>query len=255
MSLVLSPLIHLPLVNPGDDIAALLFKAIRQQRIEIHSGDILVVTSKIISKAEGRFANLADVKPSERAVEISQTHNKDARLIELILRESRELIRVTRQTIIVEHRLGFICANAGIDHSNVKPGITDADQWYLLLPKEPEKSALLIARFFKEQIGEDIGVIIIDSQGRPWRHGTVGMMIGTAGVPALVDLRGKKDLFGYRLQITQVSAADELAAAASLVMGQADERIPAVHARGFPYDLRSSSIQELIRPKGEDLFR
>jgi coenzyme F420-0:L-glutamate ligase/coenzyme F420-1:gamma-L-glutamate ligase len=255
MSLVLTPLIHLPLINPGDDISGLLIEATRQQDIEIRDGDILAITSKIISKAEGRFANLADVNPSEKAVELSKNHNKDARLIELILQESREVIRVTRQTIIVEHRLGFICANAGIDHSNVKPISSDADEWYLLLPKEPEISARHIQHYFKERMEMNIGVIIIDSQGRPWRHGTVGMTIGTAGVPALVDLRGKKDLFSYRLLITQVSAADELAGASSLMMGQADESIPAVHVRGFPYDLRESSIQELIRAKEEDLFR
>jgi len=255
MSLVLTPLIHLPLINPGDDIAELLIEATRQQEIEIRDGDILAITSKIISKAEGRFTNLADVNPSKKAADLAQIHNKDVRLIELILQESRDVIRVTHQTMIVEHRLGFICANAGIDHSNVKPGASDADQWYLLLPMDPEKTAHQIQCFFKERMRTDIGVIIIDSQGRPWRHGTVGMMIGTAGVPALVDLRGKRDLFGYRLLITQVSAADELAAAASLVMGQADERIPAVHVRGFPYDLRESTIQELIRLKEEDLFR
>jgi len=255
MSLVITPLIHVPLVNPGDNITDLLVNSIKLQNIKILDGDIIVITSKIISKAENRFVNLADVKPSKRAVEISKIHQKDVRLIELILQESREVIRITYNTIIVEHRLGFICANAGIDHSNVSLENRKNGSSYLLLPLDPEGSARRIRNDLKDQFGVNIGVMIIDSQGRPWRQGIIGMMIATAGVPALVDLRGKEDIFGLKLKVTQVAAADELAAASSLIMGQIDEKIPAVHAHGFPYDLRDSSIQEILRPKAEDLFR
>lgn len=255
MGLVLEPILELPFIYSGDNIAEILYSAISQQGIDIQNGDIIAVTSKIISKAEGRFVNLHEVIPSEQAVQISQSHNKDPRLIQLILQESNEIIRISRNTLIVEHKLGFICANAGIDHSNVNPGKKNSELWYLLLPENPEETAQTIKDFINNKLGKEIGVIIIDSQGRPWRHGTVGMTIGIAGVPAVVDLRGKKDLFGYKLRITQVAAADELAAAASLMMGQADEKIPAVHIKGFPYNLRESSINEMIRPKNEDLFR
>ncbi len=190
--------------------------------------------------------------------------SKDARLVELILRESRSILRVRPGTIIVEHRLGFVCANAGIDHSNVQPEVDPkakgqslnvSEDWVLLLPEDPDRSALDIRRKIKIATGNRIGVMIIDSHGRAWRLGTIGMAIGLSGLPGLVDKRGWQDLFGYRLKITVVAAADELAAAASLVMGEAAEGTPAVHVRGFPYPLREGSLKELLRPTEHDLFR
>jgi coenzyme F420-0:L-glutamate ligase/coenzyme F420-1:gamma-L-glutamate ligase len=158
-------------------------------------------------------------------------------------------------TIIVEHKLGFVCANAGIDHSNVA-GLGDStEEWVLLLPEHPDRSAEQIRNDTQSKTGRKIGILIIDSHGRAWRNGTVGVAIGIAGVPGLEDLRGKSDLFNFTLRITQVGAADELAAAASLVMGQAAEGTPVVHVRGFPYPLRDGSMNELIRPKDQDLFR
>ena len=164
-------------------------------------------------------------------------------------------MRVRPGTIIVEHKLGFICASAGIDHSNVLGKDGNPDDWVLLLPEDPDRSALEIRRNIKVATGSRIGVLIIDSHGRAWRIGTIGMAIGISGIPGVVDKRGWKDLFGYRLKITIVAAADELAAAASLVMGEAAEGNPAVHVRGFPYQLRESSLKELIRNKENDLFR
>ena len=239
----------------GDNIAEIILYSIKKQEIHIEDGDILAVTSKIISKAEGRLVNLTEAIPSEKALEIGKKINRDPRLIELILSESKEIVRASEQAIIMEHKLGFICANAGIDHSNVQGKYGNKEDWYLLLPKAPDQSAERIRDYFKEKTEKDIGVIVIDSHSRPWRRGTVGVIIGTSQVPALVDLRGKSDLFGYHLKISEVAAGDELAGSASLMMGQADEKIPAIHVRGFPYLLRDSSLNEVLRPKKLDLFR
>jgi coenzyme F420-0:L-glutamate ligase / coenzyme F420-1:gamma-L-glutamate ligase len=255
MSLVLTPLSGIPLIAPGDDLGEILLKAVEESHQTLDDGDILVVAQKILSKSEGRFANLASIQASARARELAEATNKDARLIELILRESNEVLRYKPGTIIVEHRLGFICANAGIDHSNVS-GEGEADEmWVLLLPENPDNSAEKLRSYLELQTGKKLGVLIIDSHGRAWREGTAGVAIGFSGMPGLVDLRGKPDLFGYTLRVTQVAVADELAAAASLMMGQADEGTPAVHVRGFPYTLREGSLHELLRPRGKDLFR
>jgi coenzyme F420-0:L-glutamate ligase/coenzyme F420-1:gamma-L-glutamate ligase len=178
---------------------------------------------------------------------------KDPHFVEVVLRESREVLRAKRDLLVVEHRLGFVCANAGLDRSNVDGGAPG--EWVLLLPEDPDASCRKLRERLRAETGAAVGVVINDSHGRAWRNGTVGAAIGVAGLPALVDLRGRPDLFDYRLQITQVAAADELAAAASLIMGQADEALPAVHARGFPYPPRESSLGELIRPKDQDAFR
>jgi coenzyme F420-0:L-glutamate ligase/coenzyme F420-1:gamma-L-glutamate ligase len=176
----------------------------------------------------------------------------------LILQESNEVLRTRIGAIIVEHRLGFVCANAGIDHSNVDTSLLsgeDPEGWVLLLPQDPDLSSRMMRNEIKSLTGKSIGILIIDSHGRAWRNGTVGTAIGMSGIPGLEDLRGKADLFGYTLQVTTVGVADELAAAASLVMGQANEGTPVVHVRGFPYPLREGSLKELIRPKDQDLFR
>jgi coenzyme F420-0:L-glutamate ligase/coenzyme F420-1:gamma-L-glutamate ligase len=255
MALTLTPLPGIPMIQPGDDLAAILEASLQRAGIHLENGDVLVLAQKIISKAEGRLVNLASVEPSPQALELARQSAKDPRLVEVILRESKAILRVRPGTIIVEHRLGFICASAGVDHSNVAGESENASDWVLLLPDDPDASARLIRERLRAASGAQIGVLIVDSHGRAWRLGTVGITIGIAGMPGLVDLRGKPDLFDFRLQITQVGAADELAAAASLVMGQAAEGTPAVHVRGFPYSLREASLSELLRPKEEDLFR
>jgi coenzyme F420-0:L-glutamate ligase/coenzyme F420-1:gamma-L-glutamate ligase len=255
MPLTLTPLSGIPLIRRDDDLADILVKSLQESKVELQDNDILVVAQKIISKAEGRMVNLATVQPSQRARELAELIQKDARVIELILQESNEVVRTRTGTIIVEHRLGFICANAGIDHSNVAGEGDSAEEWVLLLPQDPDLSARKIREEIQSKTGKQVGILIIDSHGRAWRNGTVGVAIGVAGLPALEDLRGKQDLFGFTLRITQVGVADELAAAASLMMGQAAEGTPVVHVRGFPYPLRDGSLVELIRPKDQDLFR
>ena len=256
MTLTLTPLPGIPLVKPGDDLAGMLLQALQRAGLSLLDGDILVLAQKIVSKSEGRLVHLGEVVPSPQAVELATRSEKDPRLVELVLQESREILRSRPGSIIVEHRLGFVCANAGIDHSNVGlPGVEHSEDWVLLLPQDPDASARRLQECMQAATGIQLGVLIIDSHGRAWRLGTVGVAIGLAGLPGLADLRGQPDLFGYRLRITEVGVADELAAAASLVMGQADEGTPAVHVRGFPYPLRTSSFSELIRPKSQDLFR
>ncbi|HEU0296006.1 MAG TPA: coenzyme F420-0:L-glutamate ligase [Anaerolineales bacterium] len=255
MPLTLTALTGMPLIRQGDDLADIVVNALQGNDILLQDDDILVIAQKIISKAEGRTVNLATVTPSARALELAQKTEKDARVIELILQESNEVLRTRVGAIIVEHRLGFVCANAGIDHSNVAGAGDAAEEWVLLLPAEPDRSAEKMRDAVQLKTGKRVGVLIIDSHGRAWRNGTVGTVIGIAGMPGLQDLRGRPDLFGYTLQVTQVGVADELAAAASLVMGQAAEGTPVVHVRGFPYPLREARLQELIRPKEQDLFR
>ena len=255
MSLTLTPLQHIPLIRHGNDLADIVVKALRENNIALADDDILVFAQKIISKAEGRAVNLAAITPSPRALELARQTEKDPRVVELILQESNEVLRLRVGAIIVEHKLGFVCANAGIDHSNVAGAGDAAEEWVLLLPADPDRSAEQLRQAVQSQTGKRIGVLVIDSHGRAWRNGTVGTAIGIAGLPGLHDLRGQPDLFGYTLQVTQVGVADELAAAASLVMGQAAEMTPIVHARGFPYSLREGKLNELIRPKEQDLFR
>lgn len=243
------------MIAAGDDLAQIIHTAVIQTGLDWMDDDIVVLAQKVVSKAEGRLVNLNDVVPSPLAIEYGAKTEKDARFIELVLRESNEVLRVRQGTIIVEHRCGFVCANAGIDHSNVHGPWGDEEDWVLLLPVNPDESARKLRDGLHQLTGKKIGVVIIDSHGRAWRMGTVGVAIGIAEVPGLVDLRGTADLFGYHLKVTMVAAADELAAAASLIMGQAAEGTPAVHVRGFPYALRPTDLKELIRPKEMDLFR
>lgn len=255
MPLTLTPLSGIPLIRHGDNLADLIVGALAANQISFEDHDILVIAQKIVSKAEGRAMNLANVTPSPQAIELAGETEKDARFVELILQESRQVLRTRPGTIIVEHRLGFVCANAGIDHSNVAGQGTVAEEWVLLLPADPDHSAGVIRNSIESMTGKRAGILIIDSHGRAWRNGTVGVAIGVAGLPGLQDLRGQADLFGFTLRITQVGVADELAAAASLTMGQAAEGTPVVHVRGFPYPLREGSLSELLRPKEHDLFR
>jgi len=255
MALTLTPIPNIPLIQAGDNLAELLGQAIAAAGLDWQDGDIIVLAQKIVSKAEGRMVNLATVQPSKAARQLAAQSDKDPRLAELILQESRAVLRTRPGTVIVEHNLGFVCANAGIDHSNVQGNAGQPEDWVLLLPKNPDRSAENIRRELETRIGRKLGVLIIDSHGRAWRMGTVGITIGLSGLPGLADLRGQPDLFGFQLRITQVGVADELAAAASLMMGQANERMPAVHVRGFPYPLREANLQELLRPQEQDLFR
>ena len=253
--LVLTPLQHIPLIRHGDDLADIIVSTLQESQVALADNDILVIAQKIVSKSEGRAVNLATITPSQRAMELAERTEKDARLVELILQESREVLRTRLGTIIVEHRLGFVCANAGIDHSNVAGTGNAQEEWVLLLPSNPDRSAENIRQEIQSHTGKQIGILIIDSHGRAWRNGTIGVAIGIAGLPGLQDLRGQPDLFGFSLRITQVGVADELAAAASLMMGQAAEGTPVVHVRGFPYPLRDGSLKELLRPREQDLFR
>jgi coenzyme F420-0:L-glutamate ligase/coenzyme F420-1:gamma-L-glutamate ligase len=255
MTLTLTPVPGIPIIGPGDNLPGIIMNCLSQSNIELIDNDILVFAQKIVSKAEGRYINLNEIAPSKRAQELAIQSKKDPRVVELILRESKEVLRVRPGSIIVEHKLGFVSASAGIDHSNVNNRGGDPEDWVLLLPENPDQSARKMRIAIQYQLNVNIGILIIDSHGRAWRLGTVGVAIGFSGIPGLVDLRGEPDLFGYKLQITTVGAADELAAAASLVMGQADEGTPVIHVRGFPYPLREGSLRELIRPIEEDMFR
>ena len=265
-ALTLTPLDGIPLIQPGDDLFEIILSGLRNSDIKLQNNDILVLAQKIVSKAENRLVNLATVDPSTKAAAYAVQADKDPRLIELILRESNEVLRVRPGLMIVEHRLGFVCANAGIDHSNVgspdilqnELGISENknhDEWVLLLPENPDMSATQLRQKLETETGISLGVMIIDSHGRAWRNGIVGVTIGMSGVPGVIDKRGDMDLFGYELKATEIGAADELAAAASLVMGQADEGTPVVHVRGFPYPLRETGLGELLRSKEMDLFR
>ena len=254
-TLTCTALSGIPLINSGDDLVHILLAALSVSRIALQDGDVLILAQKIVSKAEGRLVNLSEVEPSHKALLLSSETGKDPRLVELILNESNHVLRKRQGLIVVEHKLGFVCANAGIDHSNVQGEWGDHDDWVLLLPKNPDASADTLRIALEEASGASVGVLIIDSHGRAWRMGTVGIAIGIAGVPGLADLRGEEDLFGFELQVTEVGVADELAASASLIMGQVAEGTPVVHARGLPYSLRESSLAELLRANEKDLFR
>lgn len=243
----------LPLVQPGDDLAALLHDAIsRDGLLPLQDGDVLVLAQKIVSKSEGRLVRLDSVTPSPKALLLAGETGKDPRLVELVLRESNEVVRRRRDVVVVEHRTGFVMANAGIDMSNVSQ---DDGETALLLPENPDASCERLRRALKERTGVNLGIVINDSHGRAWRNGTVGVAIGAAGLPALQDLRGKPDLFGRKLLITEVGTADEIAAAASLVMGQAAEGSPAVLVRGLSLPRREGSAAELVRRRSMDMFR
>jgi coenzyme F420-0:L-glutamate ligase/coenzyme F420-1:gamma-L-glutamate ligase len=241
----------IPLVGEGDDLAEMISAALREAVIELISGDVLVVAQKIVSKAEGRRAKLSDFTPSEEAHRLAAIVGKDPRHVEAILSESTEVIRAAEGVLIVEHRLGFVMANAGIDQSNV--GEDEGE--VLLLPRHPDAAAARLKSELDARHNVDIAVIINDSFGRPWRNGVVGVAIGAAGLAALQSLVGRPDLHGRALRITEVALADELAAAASLVMGQSAEGIPVVHVSGLAATGRPSNAAALIRPKERDLFR
>lgn len=243
------PMIH-PLPNGSADLADVIARALDEMKLTPRDGDILVFAQKIVSKAEGRQVALADVTPSEEAVALASEVDKDPRIVELILSESTRVVRKIPGVLIVEHRLGFIHANAGIDQSNVE----GKDQ-ALLLPRDSDASAATIRTVLETRYSVSLGVIIADSMGRAWRKGTVGFSIGNSGTDGLLDLKGKPDLTGRRLEITEVGRADELAAAAGLVMGQASESLPVALIRGVATLAPADGVKPLLRGPREDLFR
>jgi coenzyme F420-0:L-glutamate ligase/coenzyme F420-1:gamma-L-glutamate ligase len=251
--LTIATLGGIPQVQPGDDLCALLIAALEADGITPRSRDIVVVTSKIVSKAEGRFVDLAALEPSERARELAQITRKDARLVEAILREAVEVIRAKPNVLIVATRHGLILANAGIDQSNLDAD--DHGRRVLLLPAEPDASAQRLKERLDAHFHADIGVIVSDSVGRSWRLGTVGLAIGAAGVPSLWDRRGEKDLSGRPLEVTEVAFADAAASMAVLAMGEAAEGRPAALVRGLDWSAEARPAAALVRPKAEDLFR
>ncbi len=254
-AITLTALPDFPLIASGDDLAVHVQASLSRAGLTLREDDILVFGQKIVSKAEGRTRDLRHVVPGEAARNLARETDKDPRLVELILSESRRVLRHRPGLIIVEHRLGFVCANAGIDHSNVAGDGPGDDSWVLLLPEDPDASARALRRRLGEIAGAGPAVLIIDSHGRAWRKGTVGVVIGASGFPCLLDLRGRPDLFGYHLRVTEVGLGDEVAAAASMLMGQADEGRPVVHLRGLEFPAREGSLEELLRPAALDLFR
>ena len=248
-SLCLTALADFPEIRAGDDLVAQIGSTARACSLAVRDGDIFVVAQKIVSKAEDRYIDLAQVAPSPRAIDLAQITQKDARLVEVILAESVRVVRAVPEVLIVEHRLGFIVANAGVDQSNV-----GAAEHALCLPVDPDASAERLRAGLQREFGVALGVIINDSFGRPWRRGTVGVAIGAAGVSSIVDMRGGTDRYGRTLRATIVAVADELASAASLVMGQADEGQPVVHVAGLA-PMPALPATELVRPPHEDLFR
>jgi coenzyme F420-0:L-glutamate ligase/coenzyme F420-1:gamma-L-glutamate ligase len=249
--LSVAALAGIPLVRAGDNVADLIVQGLAASGRKLARDDVIVIAQKIVSKAEGRQVDLRSVAPSARAEQLAVEVDKDPRLVELILRESSEVVRHRKGVLVVAHRCGAVLANAGIDASNV----TGDDQHVLLLPQDCNRSCRDIRARLAARTGVEVGVVIIDSLGRAWRNGTVGVALGAAGLPALLDLRGRPDLFGRTLRSTQVGLADEIAAAASLLMGQADEGTPVVLLRGLKLPDADGSAADLIRARELDLFR
>jgi coenzyme F420-0:L-glutamate ligase/coenzyme F420-1:gamma-L-glutamate ligase len=243
----------IPLVRKDDDLVALIADGLARGGIVPRGGDVFVLTQKIVSKAEGRLVDLATIEPSTEAIKLAGNVQKDPRLVELILSESVRVVRARPGVLIVEHRLGFVMANAGIDQSNLAS--SDEPQRALLLPIDPDGSATILRRRLSQRFDAPVAVIISDSFGRAWRRGTCGVAIGAAGLPSLMDLRGSPDLFGRKLQVSITGHADEIAAAASLVMGQGAEGQPVVVVRGLAWQGPDNAASELVRPADEDMFR
>lgn len=253
LSLSLFALHGIPLVVTGDSLPAIIFQALEENDLALVDNDVLVIAQKIVSKAEGRVVDLETVRPGKEASRLAIQADKDPRLVELILRESKRVIRCKPGVIIVEHHSGIVMANAGIDHSNVVPG--SAGQHVALLPENADESAIRLRRELEKLCARKIGLVINDSVGRAWRTGTVGIAIGSSGIPSLRDLRGETDLFGNLLQVSETADADSLASAACLLMGEAADASPVVLVRGYPYKEDSMNARTLIRPEKDDMFR
>jgi coenzyme F420-0:L-glutamate ligase / coenzyme F420-1:gamma-L-glutamate ligase len=245
-----------PTVNPGDDLVRIIGAALDRSGVELLHNDVLVVVSKVISRAEDRFVDVSTVAPGRRAERLGKRTGKDPRLVELVLREAAAVSRVAQGALIVRHRLGFVCADAGIDFSNAAEpaGRSGTGPWALLLPEEPDRSAARLREALQRQSTKRLGVIVSDSHGRPFRLGTIGSAIGVSGLPALWDRRGDSDRFGRMLEHTQTALADQLATAADLVAGQADESRPVMLLRGLSFDSADEPATRLCRPREHDLY-
>lgn len=242
----------IPEVAAGDDLAGIIAAAVAGSGLKLQDGDVIAVAQKIVSKAENRFVDLRTITPSEQAVKYAAETGKDARLVEVMLRESNAVVRVRPGLIVVEDKRGLVLANAGIDASNVPGSENDT---VLLLPVDPDASAAQLRAALQAQAGCTLAVLILDSIGRAWRSGTIGTAIGCAGLPALLDLRGNVDRVGRTLIATEIGLADEVAAAASLLIGQMAEGTPVAIVRGVPYARAEGQARDLQRPKSMDLFR
>jgi len=252
-SVTLTAVHGLPLIEPGNDLGAILIDGIRRAGIAPRDRDVLVIAQKIVSKAEGRYVELRGVVPSARAVELAGIVQKDPRVVEIILSEAQEIVRYRKDVLIVAHRLGFVTANAGVDQSNIDH--RDGNERVLLLPVNPDASCAVLKNRLDAAFAADLGVVINDSFGRAWRNGVVGVALGAAGLPSLQNRIGSPDLFGRALRVTEVAFADEIAAAASMSMGQGNEGLPLVHVRGLDWNEPSRNAATLLRPKEQDLFR
>ena len=242
---------NIPLINPGDNIAQILLNSLKKESIAINDGDVFVIAQAIISKAENQIIDLKSISPSIKAKEYAKSVEKDPRIIESILRESKKVLKHNAHAIIVEHESGIICANAGIDQSN-----SGKKDHVTLLPNDPDKSASNIRDFIQKETGKKIGIIISDTQGRPFRKGAINVGIGIAGFKnPILNFKGKKDLFGYELQTTEINIIDELASAAELLMGESNEGYPIILIKGFKFESGSSKSDVLRRNEEEDLFR
>jgi coenzyme F420-0:L-glutamate ligase/coenzyme F420-1:gamma-L-glutamate ligase len=243
----------LPLVRAGDDLPALIAAGLDRAGQSLRDRDVVVIAQKIVSKAEGRTIDLGSVTPSDKALALAREVGKDPRIVEVVLSDSVKVVRSRPNLMIMQHRLGFVMANAGVDQSNV--AAADGHQHALLLPLDADRSAELIREQLADRYGAEVAVVISDSFGRPWRRGTVGVAIGAAGLPALIDLRGQPDLFGRTLEVSIIGFADEIAAAASLLQGQAAEAQPVVVLRGLTWQAPHAPVADMVRPPEEDLFQ
>lgn len=251
VTLTITSLPGIPLVNPGDDLVQFILDGVAEAGLALQSGDVLVVTSKIVSKSEDRLVRLDRVEPGEESQQIASEVGKDPRIVELILRESKSISRKARNVLVTEHRLGFISANSGIDQSNVP----SHGEHVLLLPLDPDGTAQRIRERLHEATGADVGIVISDSHGRPFRVGTVGVAIGVAGLPAVLDLRGQPDLFGRELMVSMQGYADMIASMGQLIGGEAAEGRPVTLVRGLQHPHQEGHASDLLRAPENDLYR
>jgi len=241
-----------PIVKQGDNLAELIVASMQREGVALNDGDVVVVAHKVVSKVEGRIVKLRDVKPSERAEEVAKTTFKDPRLVEIILQETRRIVKASPEILIVENRLGYVCINAGVDKSNV-----EGDDTYALLPSDPDESARRIRSQINKATGKNVAVVICDTYSRPFRRGQVEFAIGVAGISPFRDYRGQEDMFGYVLKVKNSAIADEIASAAELLMGQGNEAVPVViikNLSGFK-TIEDASATELLISEQEDLFK
>lgn len=251
--LVLTSVRGLPLVEPGDDLAGLIVDAIRAAALALADHDVLVIAQKIVSKAEGRYVDLASITASPRALELAAAVDKDPRFVEVVLSESSEVVRFRKDVLIVAHRLGFVMANAGIDQSNITH--PDGRERVLLLPRDPDGAAQSLKSAIDRAFGVTVGVVINDSFGRAWRNGVASVALGAAGIPSLMSVIGAPDLFGRPMRMTEIAFADQVASAAALLMGETDDGVPLVHVRGLQWHAPALPAAALLRPRERDLFR